>query len=375
MRLSTQRRHEESVRAPAVGLGVIEREVGIGDQVVGIAPVVGRDRDAGAAADVQDVVGDVERLRELREHRVDDLGDDARIAAVRDDHDEFVAAEPADLAAARGHAGEALRHLDQQPVAGRMTDGVIDVLEAVEIEQRDGGRATGFQSDQLVVERHAIGQAGQLIEVREVAELLLGLLAVGDVVIGPGNAPDGAVGIVHRRRRHPDVDQRAVLVTALDLQVADRFAADCAVEKACRNFLVVRRNELGPLPQHLLGGIAENPFRGVAPQDQSPVGVRADDGNRRSVDDRGERFLRLSLHVLRPGTLERLGRGRLARLVKLAMTGLERGCHRIEGVRQGADLVAAADHRAVAQVAGRERRGILTQLPQRPDGAAGEGPG
>ena len=118
-----------------------------------VASVVGRDRDAGAAADVQDVIGDVERLRELREHRIDDLYDDARIAAVREDHNKFVAAEPADLAAARGHAGEPLRHLNQQPVAGRITYGVIDILEAVEIEQRDRGQGDRPASpDQLVGE-------------------------------------------------------------------------------------------------------------------------------------------------------------------------------------------------------------------------------
>ena len=81
LRLRAQHRQEEPIGAPAGRLRLVEREVGIGDQLVDALAVVGRDRDAGAAADMQDVIPDRERLGEPLEHRIDDLAHDQRIAA------------------------------------------------------------------------------------------------------------------------------------------------------------------------------------------------------------------------------------------------------------------------------------------------------
>ena len=53
LRLRAQHRHEEAVGAAAVGLGLVEREIGVGDQLVDVGAVVRRDGDAGAAAEMQ----------------------------------------------------------------------------------------------------------------------------------------------------------------------------------------------------------------------------------------------------------------------------------------------------------------------------------
>ena len=55
---------------------------------------------------------------------------------------ELVAAEPADLAVLADHRGEALRDLLEQGVADRVAERVVDVLEAVEVDQEE--RAAGW---------------------------------------------------------------------------------------------------------------------------------------------------------------------------------------------------------------------------------------
>ena len=101
-----------------------------------------------------------------------------RIAASGNDDDEFVAAETADLAAIAGDLDQTLADLDQELIAGRVTERIVDVLEAVEIEQRDcGGIAVAAQqSAQLLLQREAVGQAGELVVVRDAPELLFGAL-------------------------------------------------------------------------------------------------------------------------------------------------------------------------------------------------------
>ena len=95
---------------------------------------------------MQHVVADGERLGQPLEHGVDEFAHDQRIAASGNDHDEFVAAETADLATIAGDLDQTLADFDQQLVAGRMAERIVDVLEAVEIEQRDCRRDRRFRS-------------------------------------------------------------------------------------------------------------------------------------------------------------------------------------------------------------------------------------
>ena len=136
--LRAQHRQEEAIVAAAVGFGLVERKIGVGDQLVDIVAVVRRDGDAGAAAEMQDVIVDLERLRQPLQHRVDEFADrrrgspqSGRITT------NSSPPEPADRAAVAGDFRQAMADLDQQLVAGRVTERVVDVLEAVEVEQRD----------------------------------------------------------------------------------------------------------------------------------------------------------------------------------------------------------------------------------------------
>ena len=89
-----------------------------------------------------------------------------------DDHLEFIAAQPTDAPGLVNRALEPLRHLHQQGIAGRVPHGIVDLLEAIEIEQEDGA---GALFDARRIEdlfqrlRHleAIGETGQRIVMRQ----------------------------------------------------------------------------------------------------------------------------------------------------------------------------------------------------------------
>ena len=72
------------------------------------------------------------------------IGDLVDVAHLVAEHDELVAAEPGDRVALTRSRPEPLGHLDEQGVADVVTEAVVDVLEAVEVEQQhdsDDGRA------------------------------------------------------------------------------------------------------------------------------------------------------------------------------------------------------------------------------------------
>ena len=53
---------------------------------------------------------------------------------------ELVAAEPGHGVLGPDHGGQGARDLDQQRVAGVVTEGVVDLLEVVQVDDRDGRR-------------------------------------------------------------------------------------------------------------------------------------------------------------------------------------------------------------------------------------------
>ena len=112
--------------------------------------MIRRDRDADAGADLDAVAGQKERLG-------DELGDPRRefgravaliVASFLDDG-EFVAAEPRQHVAGAQRISAAARDLAQQRIAGSVTERVVDVLEAVEIEHQDRERRRGPASNAL----------------------------------------------------------------------------------------------------------------------------------------------------------------------------------------------------------------------------------
>ena len=74
----------------------------------------------------------------------------------------------------------------QQRVADRMAERVVDGLEAVEIEEQHGEllAAAASACSMLLAEQHAVGQIGERVVARHVHDLRLGPAPLGDVLEG-----------------------------------------------------------------------------------------------------------------------------------------------------------------------------------------------
>ena len=124
----------------ALLLGAAHRDVRVAQQLLGVAVAAGGERDADAG---------VERgLAPVRE--ADGLGDDPLELgrALRDrldavdvaaHHDELVAGDATDAVHRAGRALQALGDLGEHLVAARVTERVVDELEAVEVDEQHRG--------------------------------------------------------------------------------------------------------------------------------------------------------------------------------------------------------------------------------------------
>ena len=154
----------------ARALRLVQGDVGVAQQVPRGLTVAGGDADR--RGDRDRVAGaEVERLAQ---HGQDPLGD--QIRATDDEHDEFVAAEPADRVRLAQDALDPRRDHPQQLVADGMAERVVDALEAVEVDEhrrRVDPVAAGVDEHLLgaIHDQRAVGETGQRVVQRLVAEL------------------------------------------------------------------------------------------------------------------------------------------------------------------------------------------------------------
>ena len=128
----------EDLEGPlARGLGLVHRDVGVADQVLGRDRALMVGGDADARVDRNAVGPHHHRGRE----RVHDPARHARgrhlRVAVLDHHRELVAAEPRDEILGPQAGAQPQRDRDQQLVAGGMAEAVVDRLEVVEVDEQD----------------------------------------------------------------------------------------------------------------------------------------------------------------------------------------------------------------------------------------------
>ena len=180
-------RLEKADRAARFLLGAEQRRAGVGEQRGAVGAVVREDRHAGgdtgadrAAVDLEflgDGIADLLRQRETC----------LRLFAI-DDQAELVAGQARHHAAARGVL-EPLGHLDQKLVAVRVTEDVVDLLEAVEVDAQNrellAGAFAGLDHlGQRLEESGTVRQVGEAVVIGHVRHARLGLPAVGDVLVG-----------------------------------------------------------------------------------------------------------------------------------------------------------------------------------------------
>ena len=168
MRLLVHGRLEEAELVPALDLGAVEGELGVLEQRVRILPVLREQGDADAGRGLDLLAVDVEWFGHRRQDLVgqgDNLGG---LADLRLHERELVATEPGQRVAGADRCGDPLGDGAQQLVADWVAQGVVDVLEAVEIEQQDRDHAafaagTGQLLAEPIVQQGAVRQAGEQV--------------------------------------------------------------------------------------------------------------------------------------------------------------------------------------------------------------------
>ena len=108
-----------------------------------------------------------------------------------------------------------------------MAERVVDVLEAVEIDQEQRAALLALRGvAQRLVERlahqRAVGQAGERIEAREAADLLLRAALLGEVGADPAEAEEAPAFVEDRIARQRPVD--VLVARRADDDVAEREA-------------------------------------------------------------------------------------------------------------------------------------------------------
>ena len=187
---------------PAGELGVVHRDIGLDQQRLAVLEPPGlQDRQPGRCRHLR--VPPARHDVPVLPDRVDQRGRDRLRAleiGVGEDRRELVTADARqDVVRAQGRA-QRVTDAHDQLVARRMAEGVVDVLEAVEVEHHQR-RLPPLQAEalELLLEAPTVDQAGARVVVGQVLQTLLEALALGDVH-GLDDDQGLAVGAVRRRR-------------------------------------------------------------------------------------------------------------------------------------------------------------------------------
>ena len=163
-------------------LGVVHRRVGLLHQGVEVAAIVGCHGYTHRGRGVEDVFADIKRFGQGMQNFIGNAGGGAGIVKITDQNDEFIPALPAQCVDVTQAELESSDHGDQQTVADRMTERIVDALEVVKIDEHEGqmfaGTSLDFDHvDETVTQQQAVGQAGQWIVMRHVLNTVFGRLA------------------------------------------------------------------------------------------------------------------------------------------------------------------------------------------------------
>ena len=200
---------------------MIQREIGVLEQVLGAGGVLGKHRDADRRAHGERFLANFHRAVEQSAQL---LPDQARFRGVVDvlaQHDELVAAEPRDQRMRRHFELQLLRRDAQNLVADRVTVNVVDVLEVIEIDPDHGAAPArgGRIRDGLAQARAhqlAVRQRRERIVMRQERDARLGMFAFSDVA--EFEQARRAFAIRDRARRDLDRDRFAPAIGDVGIQ-------------------------------------------------------------------------------------------------------------------------------------------------------------
>jgi hypothetical protein len=164
---------------PATPLRLVHRAVGGGDHFIGGAEAVRAHGDAHAGRHYPPTSPDLVRCSERLAEALGNGHGRLRRGHIVEKHDELVSTHASGGVACPKRGTKARRHIDEKSIAGGMTQGVVDHLEVIEIEEQD--REAGLSPadelhavSQVLPEQGAVRQSGQIVVKRSMAELLRG---------------------------------------------------------------------------------------------------------------------------------------------------------------------------------------------------------
>ena len=196
---------ERRAIAPGV-LGGIAGHVGLAHQFGRARGFGGDGDDAGTGADVVDPALPVEAHGADAGDELFGDGLGLHQIAVAQQQGEFVAADPRHgIRAAQGVPQQGAQFAQQQ-IAGGMAGGVVDHLEAIEVDEAQrvlDGPGLGLLPGgvQLLLELQAVVEASQGVVGGVVAQLALQIAGVGDILEHQHRADDAAIHRTHWRGR------------------------------------------------------------------------------------------------------------------------------------------------------------------------------
>ena len=178
-------------------LGLVHSDVGIADQVIGFFAVarIQADADGGRGREFASV--NAHRYRHGGQDAGCDFGGGALVGTGQHQQ-EFVAAQPRQDVVRAGKVRQAAGHFAQHHVADGVAQRVVDGLELVQVDKQYRQRMlvlvhAGDGLAQPAVQRMAVGQSGQGVEMGVALDLLFVFLLVGHVVDGTDKARSGRV--------------------------------------------------------------------------------------------------------------------------------------------------------------------------------------
>ena len=280
--LGVHRGFVEAMLASARGLCGVEGEVGVANEAVGAGPVRFPDGDPDRRPDGYPMPFDFIDVADFGDQPFGERSEEADVDRSGDDRLELVPAQASDLAMFAQCPGQSAGDPLQQRIADGMAERIVDVLEAVEVdqEQRATALAPSCAAQRLVeglAHHHPVGQRSQRIELREPGNFALRSALLGQVGANAAKAEEAAAVVENGIARERPVD---VLVARRSDHHVGKGKAGGQIE-AERSFLAERiaggvpdRQEIVELPaEQSLGSGFEVVGELLADVGQCPGGI------------------------------------------------------------------------------------------------------
>ncbi|MCY1398059.1 hypothetical protein D9M71_130850 [compost metagenome] len=177
-RIGVHRPIEEAVAVLAGTLGVVHRGIGVHQQFVLVGTIAREHGDTDTGGNLQALLAHPEWPRD----EIDLVGSDAwRIIGFRQLHQqhELIAAYARQRVLAMEIGAQAQAHFAQQLVAHMVAEGIVDRLEAIQVNKHQGETATAFGNlvhglVDTVGQQYPVGQSGQGVMQGQLGQFLVG---------------------------------------------------------------------------------------------------------------------------------------------------------------------------------------------------------